>query len=88
MLSKFLITGGLVLCVVACASSPPTGGADKTANRSPAGCITDTGSRIPASPDDCTALGNTWTKTDIDQTGATDAGHALRLLDPTVTVHQ
>jgi hypothetical protein len=90
MVSKFLILGGLVLCVVGCASSSPTRGpaTDKTANRPPAGCVLHTGSRIPASPGECTALGNTWSKTDIDQTGATVAGQALRLLDPTVTVTQ
>ncbi len=48
-----------------------------------AACLTQTGSRIAS---DCTAIGRSYSSTDISATGATSAGDALRLLDPSVTI--
>jgi hypothetical protein len=31
--------------------------------------------------------GRAYTQEDIDRTGKTDAGHALQMLDPSITVH-
>jgi hypothetical protein len=39
-------------------------------------------------PPKCVGSGHTWTQRDIDRTGAADTANALRLLDPTLTVHQ
>jgi hypothetical protein len=55
-------------------------------------CVTQTASRIAAMNADhsgaCSAPGRSYSKTDIDRTGATTAGDALRLLDPSITVRQ
>lgn len=48
-------------------------------------CLTDTGSRIPSK---CRGYGRSYTGTDIDRTGQTNAGDALAQLDPSVTVHK
>ena len=48
-------------------------------------CVKQTGSRIPADDASCRP-GRAYTSDDIDRTGATTAGDALRLLDPSVTV--
>jgi hypothetical protein len=50
-------------------------------------CLTDTGSRIP-SPPKCRGIGQSYSSTDIDRTGQTNAADALRLLDPAITVHR
>jgi hypothetical protein len=50
------------------------------------GCVPETATRIPPSPRECGAFGRAWKREDIKTTGATDAGQALRLLDPSVTV--
>ena len=88
MPKKILLAACLTLCVAACATSPSTSGSarPRAAKALPAGCVVDTASRIPASPSDCAAAGRTWTDQDIKSTGATDAGQALRQLDPTVVV--
>jgi hypothetical protein len=92
MWKKFPIGAGLALCVAACASSPSTPGATTSkaataANLPPAGCVSGTTTRIPLSPRECAAFGHVWTEEDIQKTGATDTAQALRLLDPTLTVH-
>lgn len=50
-------------------------------------CLTDTGSRI-AWASKCRGYGRSYTGTDIDRTGQTNAGDALAILDPSVTVHK
>lgn len=50
------------------------------------GCPTDTGSRIPARPHECAAVGRTYSKDDIALTGKTTAAGALRMLDTTGTI--
>jgi hypothetical protein len=48
-------------------------------------CLTSTGSRIPARPGEClNEPGHSFGHDDIDRTGATTAGGALRLMDPTL----
>jgi hypothetical protein len=37
---------------------------------------------------DCTAAGRSYSREDIDRTGATTADEALRLMDPSITVHR
>jgi len=90
MLNKLLIVAGLSLCVAACATTPPaTPDASKrtaATAATPAGCVTDTGTRLPVKPGDCAAPGHVWTDQEVRGTGVTDSAHALRLLDPTVTV--
>jgi hypothetical protein len=50
-------------------------------------CLTQTGSRI-AVKGACRGTGRSYTNDDISVTGATTAGGALRLLDPSIIVHQ
>jgi hypothetical protein len=54
---------------------------------SEATCATDTGSHIPRKPGECGAApSRRYTHDDIDRTGATTAGGALRNLSPALTV--
>jgi hypothetical protein len=90
MLNKMLISACLTLCLAACAASPSAPQATQAAaavESPPAGCVSESATRIPTSPRDCGAYGHQWSQQDIKSTGATSAGQALRLLDPTVTVH-
>lgn len=48
-------------------------------------CLTDTGSRIAGTQ--CRGYGSSYSGTDIDKTGRVNAGDALAILDPSVTVH-
>lgn len=89
MWKKVLIGACLILCVAGCASSPSapsTAKAGADAASPPLGCVPQTATRIPPSPRECGAFGRVWNEQDIKTTGATDVGHALRLLDPSVTV--
>jgi hypothetical protein len=48
-------------------------------------CSQPTGTRIPLKGKECSSIvGRVYTKEDIDRTGATTAGEALRKLDPIV----
>jgi hypothetical protein len=49
-------------------------------------CLTETGSRI-ASNSKCKGYGRSYSSTDIDRTGKTNAADAVALLDPSITVH-
>jgi outer membrane murein-binding lipoprotein Lpp len=50
-------------------------------------CLSQTGSRIPGDRGDCQAFGRSYSGEDIDRTGKVNAGDALQLLDPSITVH-
>jgi len=50
-------------------------------------CLSQTGSRIPGNNANCSAIGRSYSSDDISGTGSTTAGEALRLLDPSITVH-
>jgi hypothetical protein len=48
----------------------------------------DTGTRLKLAPDQCTAsAGRSYSKEDVDRTGKSTASGALRLMDPSVTIH-
>jgi hypothetical protein len=51
-------------------------------------CRPQSDSQVPVSDRKCPDFGHSWTSEDIQRTGATTVGDALRLLDPTLTVHQ
>jgi hypothetical protein len=51
-------------------------------------CLTQTGSRIATKSSDCSAFGRSYSSDDISHTGSPEAGEALRLLDPSITVHR
>jgi hypothetical protein len=49
-------------------------------------CPQDTGSHIKRKPGDClSSPGRTYGSQEISQTGATDVGGALRMMDPSLT---
>jgi hypothetical protein len=88
MLKELVIGACLVLPLAACTT--PNHEPPKSASLAPArtpGCVPDTATRIPVKDHDCAGFGRTYTREDIERTGATDAGQALRLLDPALQVH-
>ena len=88
MSNKLLIAAGWALCLAGCASNSSIPDATRHARTSvpPAICAADTASRISPGSPQCAVIGHTWTQEDMKRTGATDAGRALDLLDPTITV--
>jgi hypothetical protein len=51
-------------------------------------CVMQTGSRIPVKRKECVHPGRSYSKDDISTTGADTAADALRLLDPSITIHR
>jgi len=75
------ITAGLLLVGCAAATVKP----QPMAARNDRACVT--GTRIP-STEPCTSAGRVYSDKDIQTTGATTTGDALRLLDPSITVRR
>jgi hypothetical protein len=75
----------LAACAATTAAMKPKDGASALA-QNPA-CLTQTGTRITSNGVNCTAIGRSYFSDDINRTGATTADEALRLLDPSITVH-
>ena len=75
-----------LLALAACAATTPNTNPQTSASiaQSPL-CVKQTDSLIPASDASC-APGHVYYRDDIDHTGATTAGDALRQLVPSVTV--
>jgi outer membrane cobalamin receptor len=82
-------TGSILaaLALFGCASTSQSSKPAATAAADNPGCVTQTGSRIPSGKSDCVAAGRSYSSQDIDRTGATSAGAALRQMDPSITVH-
>jgi hypothetical protein len=76
----------LVACAAATTDVKPKAEAPGAVAQNPA-CLTQTGSRIADKKANCSAIGRSYSSEDIDRTGSTTAGDALRLMDPSVTVH-
>ncbi len=88
MLRTLLISTLVSACLVGCESTPSNTSTASAKNAVPPNCIRDTGTRLPARPPGCQDLpGRSYSQTDIDRTGQTDAASALQMLDPSVTVH-
>jgi hypothetical protein len=81
------IAAAAVLSLAGCASTSGTKPTAAVTEQNP-NCLTSTASRIPVSSPDCSAFGRSYSQEDIGRTGATTPGGALRLLDPSLTVHQ
>ena len=87
MLKKLLLSAGLAVTLAACAHDPsaPSSSTSARARVPPPGCV-NSATRLP--PDHlCPGPGSTYTQGDIRRTGQTDVGNALRMLDPSITVH-
>lgn len=80
-----------VLILAACAATPtsvkPKAEASGAVVQNSA-CLSQTGTRIAGDNTHCSAIGRSYSSDDINRTGSTTAGEALRLLDPSITVHQ
>jgi hypothetical protein len=78
---------GAAMLLAACAATPNarTAGAAPAAPEDPS-CLHDTGSRIADPNQKCRGVGRSYTNTQIEQTGATTTGEALRLLDPSIQI--
>jgi len=79
-------------CIAACAGTPSHPDAAATAKSkalaSQANCSMVTGSHIPPKAGQCnTSPGRSISGEDIDRTGQTNVGDALKMLDPSITVH-
>jgi hypothetical protein len=49
-------------------------------------CLTDTGPRLPLSPGQCAAYGDSFTGKNLQQTGHENVAPALQTLDPSITI--
>jgi hypothetical protein len=49
-------------------------------------CLSDTGPRLPVSQDQCATYGRSYSGKELQQTGEVNAGEALRMLDPSVSI--
>ena len=76
----------LSACAVNTAGVKPKVGASALA-QNPV-CLTQTGSRITGNNANCSVFGRSYSSDDISRTGSTTADEALRLLDPSITVHR
>jgi hypothetical protein len=83
----FGVAAAAVLTLAGCAS---TSGTKPTAavTAQNLDCPTSTASRIPTTIPNCAAIGRSYSSEDLERTGATSAGGAMRRLDPSLTVHQ
>lgn len=82
----FGVAAAAVLTLAGCASASGTK-PRATVTQNP-DCLTSTVSRIPVTSPDCAPVGRSYSSEDIERTGASSPGEALRLLDPSITVHQ
>jgi hypothetical protein len=79
---------GLLAVLSICGCATPNGANTAGGPVQPSACLTSTGSRIPAGADtNCTAMGRSYSRRDIDMTGQTSAAGALRDLDPGLTIN-
>jgi hypothetical protein len=85
-------TGTILAALVlfGCAATPPNPNSKPatTAAAKDSSCITQTGSKISSGKPNCMTFGRSYSSEDIDRTGATSAGSALAILDPSLTVHR
>ena len=86
LLKTLLLGAGLSLALAACASAPPAK-APATAANQEAGCVPQTASRLAPGASNCAGFGHAWSQEDIQRSGGADTAEALRLLDPSLTIH-
>ena len=84
---RALIIGILSAAALAACSTTPSHPAVRTASIPIGWCAKSDGTALrPGSPG-CNSLTKTYSGEQLRQTGFTDVGHALQMLDPDVTVH-
>ncbi|TLY80740.1 MAG: hypothetical protein E6K49_01400 [Gammaproteobacteria bacterium] len=89
MLKSLLIGVPLAALAAGCASAPPPHALTDTGARfTHELCLPATGTRIAVREHECAAFGRSYTGEEIRNTGASTVDEALRLLDPSITVHR
>ena len=76
------------LVLAACAATNPNVKPNATSAavaKNPA-CVSESAIRSPSDHADCSAVGRSYSRDDIDRTGKTNIGDALAVLDPSITV--
>ena len=85
---RALIIGILSAAALAACSTTPSRPAVRTASSIPPGwCAKADGTALRPGSAGCNSLTKTYSGEQLRQTGFTDVGHALSMLDPDVTVH-
>lgn len=83
---KQLLLGLFAACLAGCAVNP-TASLDASTAAIDRTCLTETGTRIQTKEGECsTVAGRSYSKRELDRTGAYTTGEALRMLDPSVTI--
>jgi len=83
-----LIIGILSVGALAACSTAPSRPAARTASVIPPGwCAKADGTPLKPGSPGCNSVSKTYSGEQLRQTGFTDVGHALQMLDPDVTVH-
>ena len=87
-MNRALIIGILSAAALTACSTTPRHPASHTASAIPQGwCSTADGKAVRPGSSQCDSLTRTYSGEQLRQTGMTDAGHALQMLDPSITVH-
>jgi hypothetical protein len=87
MLNRIVSLSAVIVAVAAtagCGTPIPKSSDLQAANKTPAGCVDSTGTRVPVDQAHCVGFGRTWTQGDLRSTGYSDVGQALSTLDPSV----
>ncbi|MGA7538887.1 MAG: hypothetical protein WBW93_08975 [Steroidobacteraceae bacterium] len=84
MIRAFII-GILSASAIAACSTTPSHPSRTASTLSPGRCSTAAGQAIPRGG--CTSEVRSYSNEQLQETGKTDAAHALQMLDPAVTVH-
>jgi hypothetical protein len=84
MITRLPAFGSIAALFVLCGCAA-SGAVHDTAHAAASPCLKDTGSHLPPSAATCIP-GRSYSKSDIDATGATTVAGALRLMDPSITI--
>jgi hypothetical protein len=77
---------GTLLAALTLGGCATTNNPPPSTAQGPSWCLTSTGSAFPDPVSHCTAYGRSYSRSNLDQTGATTNADALRTLDPSITV--
>ena len=85
---RALFIGILSAAALAACSTTPSHPASHTASAIPQGwCSQADGKAVRPGSSQCNSVTRIYSGEQLRQTGMTDAGHALQMLDPSITVH-
>jgi hypothetical protein len=82
---KSVTAVAMLVSLGACVANNAVKPTASASDQNPA-CASQLGSRIPANGSNCTSIVRSYSGEDIDRTGQTTAGDALRLMDPAITL--